>query len=105
MSCKTPVYYGIGAATFHFEQTRRLEIKSVPVMMTWVGQTNKLEKNIHDSFRCQTISSLFACAQPPSHSPFLHLVRNRAYLHTHTHTDRGAIMDCGGRPGDQNTLQ
>src|SRR4029434_8220476 len=46
MSCNTPVYYGIEAATFHFEQTRRLKIKSVPVMVTWVGQTNKLEKNI-----------------------------------------------------------
>ena len=29
MSCNTPVNYGIEAATFHFEQTRRLEIKSV----------------------------------------------------------------------------
>src|SRR4029434_952802 len=29
MSCNTPVYYGIEAATFHFEQTQRLKIKSV----------------------------------------------------------------------------
>src|SRR4029434_5431141 len=49
----TPVYYGMEAATFHFEQTRRLEIKSVPVMVTWVGQTNKLVKNIHDTLRSQ----------------------------------------------------
>src|SRR4029434_2399378 len=53
MYCNTPVYYDIEAATFHFEHTQRLEIKSVPVMGTWVGQTNKLETNIHDSLRSQ----------------------------------------------------
>src|SRR4029434_3132814 len=51
MSCNTPVYYRIEAATFHFEQIRRLKIKSVPVMVTWVGQTNKLEKYIY--FYCR----------------------------------------------------
>src|SRR4029434_5836805 len=51
MSCNTPVYYGIEAATFHFEQTRRLET-SVPVM---------LEKNIHDSLLKITWRSVCVC--------------------------------------------
>src|SRR4029434_1676998 len=43
----TTLYYGIEAVPFHFDQTQNKK----RVMVTWVGQTNKLERNIHDSLR------------------------------------------------------
>src|SRR4029434_1133240 len=43
MSCNTPVNYCIEAATFHFEQTRRLEIKSVSWRPGWAKQTRLKE--------------------------------------------------------------
>src|SRR4029434_11100094 len=43
MSCNTPVYYRIEAATFHFEQIRRLEIQSVSWCDGLAKQTSSKE--------------------------------------------------------------